>query len=180
MIQDGLTAVLAEANGFTLSSLAANQRGELTREQIPLLYRQLISPLIFVFFPGGFLIFQLFKQGIFSGGSLSEMISRLNTSLLVIGGLLVGLAIWGLILLIRIVMDIAGGQVAVVEGVGYRQIKTSTDDDGSRTTQLYYRIGEFKFRVQQRGFNAFIDGRTYKAYFTPRQKVLVNIEVVDD
>ncbi len=179
MTQDGLTAILAEANGYILSSLTANQQGELTREQVPRLYGQLISPLIFVFFPGGFLAYQLYKQGVFKGGSLPEIFTSLHTSTLVIGGILAALAVWGLVLLVRTVLDIVGGQVASVEDVGYRQIKTSTDDDGSRSTQLYYRIGGFKFRVQQRGFNAFEDGLTYRAYFTPRRKVLMNIEVVD-
>ena len=178
---EGMTATLAEANGFHLASLSANQRGELSREQYPLLYRGLISPLIFILVPGGFLVYQLSRAGIFNGISLAGNFTNLkgmSTSLLVIGGILAALMIWGLVLLVQAVMDIAGGQVASVEDIGYRQVKTSTDDDGSKTTQLYYQVGGIKFRVQKRGFNAFEDGRNYRAYYTPRRKVLVNIEAV--
>lgn len=173
-----LTEVLASANGFKLSSLPANQRGELTREQIPLLYGGLVSPLIFTLFPGGFLIYQIYQRGVFGGESLGEIFRSLNTSFLVIGGILAALTVWGLILLVQAALDITGGQVASVEDVGFRQARSSTDDDGSRTTQLYYQIGGFSFRVKQRAFAAFEDERSYRAYFTPRRKALVNIEAV--
>ena len=175
---EGMTTSLAKANGFKLSSLAANQRGELTREQVPSLYGGLVSPLIFILLPGGILAYQLRVQGAFSGGSFTEIFRDLSTSVLVIGGILTALAVWGLILLVQTVMDIAGGQVASVEDVGYRHVQTSTDEDGSRTTRLYYMIGGIKLRVQKRGFIALEDGRTYRAYFTPRRKTLVNIEAV--
>lgn len=176
----GLTEALASANGFKLSSLPANQRGELAREQVPGLYGGLVSPLIFTLFPGGFLIYQMYQQGVFRGESLGEIFRNLNTSFLVIGGILAVLTVWGLVLLVQNMMDITGGQVASVEDVGFRQVRTSTDDDGSSSTQLYYQIGGFKFRVKRRAFAAFEDGRTYRAYFTPRRKVLVNIEAIND
>jgi hypothetical protein len=177
---DGLTAILVEANGFHLASLSANQRGEMAREQLSLLYRGLVSPLIFTFVLGGILVYQLSRAGIFSGTSLAEIFANLkgmSTGLLVFGGILAALSMWGLVLLIQTVMDIAGGQVASVEDVGYRQMTRSSDEDGTTTTRLYL-IGGYKFRVQQRGFAAFEDGKTYRAYFTPRRKTLVNIEVV--
>ena len=177
-----LTALLVEANGFHLASLGANQRGDLTREQIPLLYGRLVSPLVFLLVSGGFLFYQLSRVGVFKAASFAEIIANLkglNTSLLVIGGILAGLAVWGLILLIQIAMDMAGRQVISVEDIGYRQMTRASDEDGTTTTRLYV-IGGYKFRVQQRGFNAFEDGLTYRAYFTPRRKVLVNIEVVTD
>lgn len=176
-----ITTILAEANGFHLASLGANQRGELTREQIPLLYGGLLSPLIFTLVPAGFLIYQLNRAGVFSATSPAEILANLkglSTPLMVIGGILALSMIWGLVLLIQNVMDIAGGQVAAVEDVGKRQMTRTTDEDGTTTTRLYL-IGGYTFRVQQRGFNAFEDGLTYRAYFTPRRKVLVNIEATN-
>ena len=180
-ISDGLTAALAEANGFKLSSLKSNQQGKLTGEQIPHLYGGLLSPLIFVLVPGGFLAYQLMQAGVFSDPSLAGIfasLKELDTSLLVVVGILGGLAIWGLVLLLQTVLDMAGGQVASVEGVGYRQLKKSADDEGSYVTRQYM-IDGVRFRVSQQGLNALEDGRTYRAYFTPRRKTLVNIEAID-
>lgn len=179
--EDGLTAALVEANGFHLGSLDGNRRGELTREQLPKLYSGLISPLIFIIVSCGVLIYQLSRPGVIRGTSLSEIFTNLldlNTSTLVIGGIMAALAVWGLILLVRTVMDIAGGQVAAVEDVGFRQTKTSSDEDGTSTTRMYL-IGGYTFRVSEGGFYAFEDGRKYRAYFSPRRKTLVNIEVVN-
>lgn len=178
---EGLTAALAEANGFHLESLDANRRGELTRAQLPRLYGSLISPLIFILVPGGFLFYQLNRAGVFQDPTpavILENLLELSTSLLVMGGVLGALTVWGLALLVRTVMDLVGGQVAAVAETGYRQTSTSSDEDGT-TTNRSYRIGGFSFRVSERGFNAFVDGRQYRAYFTPRRKILVNIEVIN-
>lgn len=181
-VESGLTASLAQANGFKLSSLAANQRGELTREQAPALYSSLAAPLIFMLVPGGILFYQLRQGGYLDSGSLSGLASRFlegsSTGLLVVGGILLAASIAGLVLLVLTLLDLLGGRVKSVEGTGYRKISTSTDDDGSQTTRLYYLIGGVKFRAQQKGFSSFEDGLTYRAYFTPCRKVLVNLEVV--
>ena len=117
----GLTTTLADVNGFMLSSLAANQRGELTREQLPVLYRALISPLIFTFVPGAILIYQLGRTGILRGASTAEILTNLraglSTPLLILGGILVLISIWGMVLVVKTVMDIAGGEVVSVEDV---------------------------------------------------------------
>jgi len=36
-----------------------------------------------------------------------------------------------------------------------------------------------KFSVKRKAFQVFVDGKQYRAYFTPRSKVLVNIEVIE-
>ena len=182
MMENRLTEVLAEANGFKLSSLGPNRQGDLTREQIPQLYGGLVSPLVFTLVPGGFVVYQLSRNGVFSDPSLAGMITsikELSSSLLVMGGILGLLAVWGLVMLIQTILDLTGGRVASVEDVGYRQMTRTSDEDGTTTTRLYL-IGDYKFKVQQRGFSAFEDGRTYRAYFTPRRKVLVNIEAIDN
>ena len=182
MMENRLTEILAEANGFKLSSLGPNQQGDLTREQIPQLYGGLVSPLVFTLVPGGFVVYQLSRSGVFSDPSLAGIMTNLkelSTSLLMMGGILGLLTVWGLVLLIQTILDLTGGRVASVEDVGYRQMTRTSDEDGTTTTRLYL-IGDYKFKVQQRGFSAFEDGRTYRAYFTPRRKVLVNIEAIDN
>ena len=72
-----------------------------------------------------------------------------------------------------------GGTVASLEGPGWKKITTSTDDDGSTTTRTYYVIANKKFSVKSTGFAALENGRNYRVYFTPRRKILVNIEAVD-
>ena len=69
--------------------------------------------------------------------------------------------------------------VKMIEGVGQKKISTTTDDDGSTSTRLYYVINGQKFSVKKRAFLAFVYGRNYRAYYTPRRKVLVNIEAIN-
>ena len=57
----GLTEILAKENRFKLSSLEANQRGELTAEQTPLLISRFFSSLMFILVPGAVLIYQLIR-----------------------------------------------------------------------------------------------------------------------
>ncbi|NQS91902.1 MAG: hypothetical protein HQ574_05775 [Chloroflexi bacterium] len=52
----GLTERIAEANGFDLNALSANQRGELVAEQISRIYTKLTGPVIAIFFPWDFYI----------------------------------------------------------------------------------------------------------------------------
>lgn len=99
--------------------------------------------------------------------------------MIVIGAVLLIASLAGLGLLVMTLLDMLGGKVRSVDGAGYRKITHNTDDDGSRTTQLYYVIDGMKFRVQRSGFNAFEDGRKYQAYYTPLRKILVNIEMVE-
>ncbi|MEE8356061.1 MAG: hypothetical protein V3R33_02020, partial [Anaerolineales bacterium] len=91
----GLTETLAKENGFKLSSLEANRRGELTAEQTPLLVSRFISSLMFILVPGAILIYQLLKQGYFSHppDSISAFIAQvtqISTGLIVMGVILAG------------------------------------------------------------------------------------------
>lgn len=177
-----LTERIAQANGFELGSLPANQRGEKTPEQNALLFPKLVAPLIGVFFSIFILYFQLNQQGYLKefsvSGDLIATFQQLNIGTKVIGGILIAVSIWAIVILIQLILDIIGSSVNMMEGLGYRKITTSTDDDGTTTTRLYYVIEGKKFTVKRAGFSVFEDGRQYKAYFTPRRKVLVNIEVV--
>ena len=182
-IMSGLTDKIATANGFYIDALPANQRGELIPEQAAQLYSRLINPLILILLPVVVLFFQFRRSGYISGFSLTEpvlvVIEQMTTSAKVFSGLLIALGIWGLVLLVLLLLDIYGGQVNMIEGLGYRKMTTSTDDDGTKTTRMYYVIGDKKLSVQRQGFMVFVDGGQYKAYFTPRRKILVNVEALE-
>jgi len=180
-VRAGFTETLAEANGFKESSLEANRRGELTAEQVSKVYSHLVSPLVFIATSVGVLYYQVKWLEIDLPITLTAFISALQqstTGMKIFGFIFLVLLIWGLVLLVQTVLDITGKSVATIEGQGFRKATTSTDDDGSKNTRMYYVIDGVRFNVERRGYLAFEDGRKYKAYFTPRRKVLVNIEVM--
>ncbi len=180
----GLTETLAEVNGFKLSSLGANQRGELTSEQAPLLYPRLVSSLIPLMVSIAILGFLLTRQGILSALTFNfpltyEGITGLPTSFLVLGGIMAAAVLVGLFRFLLALLDYLTRTVQQMEGVGHRQRRTSADGSGSIEQRMYYRIAGRKFKVNRRAYLSFEDGKSYRAYFTPRSKVLVNIEVVE-
>ena len=179
-----LTAALAEANGFDLSYLTDNSRGELSPGQVDLLTSPILVSMLFFLLTGGIVGFQLYQQGfykkIISGElPLSEIFSSLPTGTLVIGSILVVISLVGLYFLTLSILDLLGRSVISLEGTGWKKITTSTDDDGSTTTRTYYVIGEQRFSVKKNGFGVLENGRNYRVYFTPRRKILVNIEALD-
>jgi len=180
----GLTEIMVKENGFKLSSLEANQRGELTAEQTPLLFSRFFSSLMFILVPGAILIYQLMKQGYFSHlpasiSALIAQVTQMSTGLLVMGIILAGAVLLGVVQFIKVLLDALGKTVQEVQGMGRRQMTTSKDDDGSISRSMYYVIDGIKFSVKRKAFQVFVDGKQYRAYFTPRSKVLVNIEVIE-
>ena len=179
-----LTEVLAEANKFDLSYLLENSRGELAPGQLSLLLSPLINSLIFLLVPGGFLGYQLFSEGFIKQLTtlnlpVSEVISTIPQGLLIFGGIMLLVSAYGLYFFIITTLDFLTRTVNVLEGVGVGKVTTSTDDDGSKTTKLYYVIAGQRFKVTRKAFEVFEWGRKYRVYYTPRRKILVNIEVMD-
>ena len=184
MTAGALTNALAQANRFDLSYLVENARGELAQGQLGLSISPLLVALILILIPGGFLVFQLYQQGfvkqIASGGiPWTEVIANMPQGLLIIGGILLLVSLYGLYILIQTVLDLVGGAVISLEGTGWRKITTSRDDDGSTTTRTYYVVADQRFSVKKNAIGALENGRTYRVYFTPRRKLLVNMEALD-
>ena len=179
-----LTGVLAEVNGFDLSYLLENSRGELVPGQLSLLLSPLINSLIFLLVPGGFLGYQLFSEGFIKQLTtlnlpVSEVISTIPQGLLIFGGIMLLVSAYGLYFFIITTLDFLTRTVNVLEGVGVGKVTTSTDDDGTKTKDLYYVIAGQRFKVTRKAFEVFEWGRKYRVYYTPRRKILVNIEVLD-
>jgi len=184
MTSSDLTIALAQVNGFDLSYLADNSRGDLSPGQMSLLISPLLISLSFFLIPSGVLGFQLNQQGFLqmfiSGGySWIEIFSLMPKGTLVIGAILLVISLVGLYFTILTVFDLMGKSVANLEGPGWKKITTSTDDDGSTTTRTYYIVAEQRFSVKKKGFGVLENGRNYRVYFTPRRKILVNIEALD-
>lgn len=179
-----LTGVLAEVNGFDLSYLLENSRGELVPGQLSLLLSPLFVSLIFMLVPAGFLGYQLYNQGFINQLTtlnlpLGEVISTIPQGLLIFGGIMLLTTVLGMYFFIITTLDFLGRTVQVLEGVGVGKVTTSTDDDGSKTTNLYYVVAGQRFKVTRKAFQVFEWGRKYRVYYTPRRKVLVNIEALD-
>jgi hypothetical protein len=139
---------------------------------------------LFFLLTGGFIGFQLYQQGFFkklsSGGlPLSDIISSLSRGTLVIGAILLVISLGGLYFLTLTILDLIGRSVASLEGSGWKKITTTRDDDGSTTTRTYYVVADQRFSVKKKGFGVLENGRNYRVYFTPRRKILVNIEALD-
>ena len=89
-----LTNLLAEANGFDLSYLSENSRGELAPGQARLLVRHLTGPVIIALVTLGILVYQLYSGGYFNqlamGTPLGALFSDMPQGLKVVGGVLLG------------------------------------------------------------------------------------------
>jgi hypothetical protein len=184
MTAGDLTTALAQANRFDLSYLVENARGELAQGQMGLLISPLLISLILILVPGGVLGFQLYQQGflkqITSGGiPWTEVVSNMPQGMLIFGGVLLLVTLFGLYNLILTVLDLFGGAVLSLEGPGWRKITTSNDEDGSTTTRTYYVVADQRFSVKQNAIGVIENGRTYRVFYTPRRKILVNIEALD-
>ena len=179
-----LTKALAQANRFDLSYLVENASGKLAQGQLGSLISPLLVSLILILFSGGFLGFQLYQQGYFkqiaSGGTpWTEVITKMPQGMLIIGGILLLVSLYGVFNLVQTVLDLVGGSVLSLEGTGWRKITTSRDDDGSTTTRMYYVVADQRFSVKKHAIGVIENGRNYRVYFTPRKKILVNIEALD-
>jgi hypothetical protein len=184
MTAGDLTTALAQANRFDVSYLVENGRGELAQGQLGLLTSPLLVSLILILVPGGVLGFQLYQQGflkqIASGAiPLTEVVSNMPQGMLIIGGILLLVTLYGLYNMILTFLDLFSGTVVILEGPGWRKITTSRDEDGSTTTRTYYVVADQRFSVKKNAIGVIENGRTYRVFFTPRKKILVNIEALD-
>lgn len=182
-ISDGLTSVLADVNHFRLEHLADNRAGRLAIPQYSLLVMNTLTAILLLIVPAGIFYSQRANFGWVPGGfsltALPGVIRDLNPGNLLLGAVLLVLFGVGLFRFGNATLDIILGKVKSVEGMGSVDIKQSSDSDGDTSNTYYYLIGERKFRVRKRAFFAFEPGKTYRAYFTPRTKTLINIEVVN-
>lgn len=95
--------------------------------------------------------------------------------LLTIFLVLMGLSIW---MFIQGIMDVNTATVSQVTGPGRKEERiTRTGRSGSQTT-YYYVISGVSFQVSRKAYQAFVEGLQYRAYYLPRTKILLSLEVV--
>jgi hypothetical protein len=164
---------LAAANRFHTTALATNRNGQLADVQIQQVRSKLVAPAIFVAVTLGFLGYQIYNQ-LTKNGRIN-----LNTGFIALAGILLVVAILGVISFIKNLSDLRDRRVIFIESRGHRDKHVTTDEDGADSTTYYYIIGDEKFRVRREGYKVLVDGLLYRAYFTPKGRTLVNIEALE-
>jgi len=168
-----LNKILASANKFHTAALPLNRNGQLADEQIHQVRSRLVAPVIFIALSLGFLGYQIYNQLSKNGRIV------FSTEFIVLGGILLALALFGVISLSKNISDLSDRRVVFVEGRGHKDKRVSTDDDGTDSTSYYYVIGEENFGVSRDAYRVIVDGLLYRAYFTPKGRTLVNIEALE-
>jgi hypothetical protein len=172
--EESLTEILAQANRFKLDALPQNRQGRLAMSQIVHLIPTLLIALLFVII-ASVALYQILLPSI-SAQTWGEM----RPIVIISSFIFAGLGLFAVYLLIKSILDILTGRVLSTEGQGHAFTRTSSSDsDGSSSTNYYYRIGEQRFKVTRKAHYALIEGLTYRAYYTPYRKTLVNIEALE-
>lgn len=169
-VRAGLNRILADANRFTLDDLTANQRGEIAAGQRWRLVLKIM---------GGFGLGLLFV-GMAAGVAWASFSTGDNLPWPAVIGFVV---IWGIIVSIGGAMAIRGfldlnAVPEYVEGRGATHTERRRSGRSSRTV-YFYDIGEMKFEVPFRAYQALVEGLTYRAYYSPHSKMLLSLEVTD-
>lgn len=166
-----LTDILAQANGFTLDDLKANQNGEVTDSQRWAGLKKLIPGAIFI---GVALLFGiLFLYPILVNSDLDSNL----VPLIFVGGFVAIFVAVGFTMVLNAFLDLNAHEPEVVEGAGSKITRRKSSGRSSRTV-YYYIIGEHEFEVPQKAYPALLEGMSYKAYYMPRTKHLLSIEPV--
>lgn len=167
-----LLNVLAQVNGFSVDALEANRQGRLAGGQVIRLLLSLVGQCVWavsslVLIAGfGWLIYTSYRgdvqQWVLIGGGLLEVVVAL-------------VFLW---LVVRLLIDVVSGKVAVLEGMAQRRFTVTHTSRGGTSTTYYYQMGSQKFTVSSAAYTAFIDGIPYRIYYAPLSKRMVAIEPV--
>jgi hypothetical protein len=168
-VRQALTEVLAQANGFTLDDLKANQNGEVTDAQRWAGLKKLIPGVILMGF--AFVFGLLFIYPFLMNSDLSSNL----VPLLFVGGFLAIFVAIGFTMVLNAILDFNTSESEAVEGVGRKITRRKSSGRSSRTV-YYYVIGDHEFEVPQKAFPALVEGINYRAYFMPRSKRLMTLE----
>ncbi|HLV98723.1 MAG TPA: hypothetical protein VKT82_08620 [Ktedonobacterales bacterium] len=171
-----LPEVLAQTNGFVLAALPLNRAGQLSPEQARMVQR-VARRLSFMWLFLGLGVWGAGLALLINGWARGQFST----------GLLLGVMAWGglfLVLVLRpgpIRRDIQAGRVLSIQGVGEKYTRTRRTGQGTSQqtrTYYYYQIADQSFEVTSGGYEALVVGLPYRAYYLPRSKRLVNIELL--
>jgi len=157
---------LAVANKFDLNALMNNRQGVLAPSQMKIIYSRIkfLGFFSLVLVGGG--IYQYIKDG------LPEGYVAIAVYFLITG-------IFGYSL-ITALKNVSAKRVESMEGIGFSIYETDRNrESGHKKTTYYYQIGGARFLVKsEAAYYALINELSYRVYYLPGSKVLVNIETL--
>ena len=162
-----LTQVLGRVIGFSTGDLEANRDSRLGGGQAARMVTSIIGLGVLALIILGFCGFVAFNMTVDNGG-LSPIPLLFIGAIGLFGPLIIA---WSAL---KILLDLLGGRVVMVEGQVYRTYSSS-----GKSTTYYYQVGGKKFSVSLRAYHALVSGPTYRVYYTPRAERLVALEAKD-
>jgi len=171
-VSQALTRILAEANGYAAEDLQANRNGEVSPGQRNRLLKKAISG-------GGTTLFGIiFAMALFlpslTQGRLPQDLTSLAIPLAMVAYFLVS----GGIALYKALADALSGTVESVQGLATKSSEQRSSGRSRRRVYLY-NIGNEKFEVLRSAHAALLDGLEYRAFFAPRTRQLLSLELLD-
>lgn len=162
-----LLDILAKSFHFDPAWLALNHEGKLAVSQARRLSRSSLLYFVGVAF-----------VCIFAWGFTQPMLANLQDpgSLIFPGLILLGILAIGLRVAwngIKVILDAIAGRVLSKEGPVHKSVQTG------RATTYYYSMGDLRWRVPYRAYDALVEGLAYRIYYAPRSLQLVAIEPLD-
>lgn len=154
-----LPSILAAVHGHSVEAFERNRLGQLDPSQAGALRRRVAQETLV----GAFLFCLPFGLWFLVGGS-----GLLGLALI---GMLSLFGVWFFFAAYRHLAEIRAGRVDILEGVVITEMRRSDKSVG-----YYYRVGDQRFSVSNKAYDALIDGRSYRVYYMPRSRTLVGIE----
>jgi hypothetical protein len=170
-VRQALTEILAQANGFTLDDLKANQNGEVTDAQRWTGIKKVIPGVILMGI--SFIVGLIFLYPIIADLDFSSNL----VPLLIAGGFLAIFVAIGFSMALNAVLDFSASEPEEAEGEGRKITRRKSSGRSSRTV-YYYSIGGREFEVPQKAYPALVEGINYRAYFMPRSRRLLTLEAL--
>lgn len=166
-----LLAVLAQTNHFDVGALAANREGRLAAsQQLQLLWklaRQAFLALVMILLLG-FVAVNVYL----ANRALPDTVLAAIAGI----GILV-VAVIGLRSMGRVGLDMLNARVLATQGSVRRDRRVVSTGRGT-SVQYSYAVDNLSFTASRAAYEAFIDGGSYRIYYTPQSKTLVAIEPV--
>lgn len=166
--QRDLLSILMRANDFALESLPVTRTGRMAEAQRAQLVRWLweMAALDLVI--------------VVAIGIFAYFVWRAPNPPAVTAGLIALAAAVAIALVIfgwqeggQIAADLRAGKVTAAEGPARKEIVHRLS---SREDSYYYRMGALTFAVSEKGYEALIEGRSYRMHYLPHTKRLLSIE----
>jgi hypothetical protein len=160
---------LMSALSFTERDLRSNQEGELSDSQVERLRRERSaylgrSAIVLSISP---------VAGIYAVAEAGRLLHSAVPLLLLVALALGCYALYVWLRLRRLDGDLRSGYAAYVEGAARR----STSHDPTRGQHRYtLTVGDLRFEVSKRVYDAFEDDQRYRVYYTPNTQTLLSAE----